>query len=53
MTNFQPKDLIAVMILLIFAAMKIKGMNGGLDSLIALIIGYYFGHRKAGIDNGK
>ncbi len=50
--NFKPKDAIAVLIIIGVIAMKIKGVNGGLDTAGALIVGYYFGHRTTKIDNG-
>jgi len=53
MTNFKPKDLIAIIVLLSIVGMKIRNIDGGLDVAFALILGYYFGHRKSGIDNGK
>ena len=53
MKSYSPKDLVAVFIIGVFVLMKLKGVNGSLDAIVALIIGYYFGHRKSGIDNGK
>lgn len=52
MIKFQPKDLIAILVLVIIAVLKLTGKDGGLDTVGALIIGYYFAHRKDGSDNG-
>ena len=52
MINFQPKDIIAVIILTGIGILKVKGIDGQLDIAGALIIGYYFGHRLDGIDKG-
>ena len=53
MANFKPKDLVALVVLIGIGVLKIKGMNGQLDAIAALIIGYYFAHRQDGIDKGK
>ena len=50
--NFKPKDAIAMIMLLGILLMKLRGIDGGLDTAGALIIGYYFGHRTTKIDNG-
>lgn len=52
MVDFKPKDLIAAIALIGIFALKYKGMNGGLDTAGALILGYYFAHRRDGTDNG-
>lgn len=52
MPNLKPKDIIAILTLLIIAFLKFTGKNGGLDTVAALILGYYFAHRKNGSDNG-
>ena len=53
MTDLQPKDLIALAVLIGIGILKLKGMNGQLDAIVALILGYYFAHRQNGSDNGK
>ncbi|MEK7578684.1 MAG: hypothetical protein AAB456_03140, partial [Patescibacteria group bacterium] len=53
MIRFHPKDIIAVIVLVGVGYFKMKGINGGLDTAAALILGYYFGHRISGVDNGK
>ncbi len=52
LTNLKPKDLVAVVALIVIVVLKLNGFDGALDSLIALIVGYYFGHRQNGIDTG-
>lgn len=45
MTKFQPRDYIAVLVIVVLAAFKLTNHNGSLDIAVALIIGYYFGRR--------
>lgn len=52
MVDFQPKDAVAIVALLGIFALKYFGHNGGLDTAGALILGYYFAHRRDGIDKG-
>jgi len=52
MPDFKPKDIIAFLALGFILTMKLKGFNGGLDTAIALILGYYFAHRQRGDDKG-
>lgn len=52
MKLLMPKDIIAVIVIIGMVILKLKGLNGGLDTALALIIGYYFGHRTTKIDNG-
>lgn len=47
------KDIIAAIVILGFVSLKIAGIDGGLDTSLALIVGYYFGHRTTGIDKGN
>lgn len=50
--NLKPKDIIAIcVVLLIFALILLKS-NHSLDSILALILGYYFAHRQDKIDPG-
>lgn len=53
MYKLKPKDLIAILSIILITILKLKGVNGTLDTVIALILGYYFGHRISGADNGK
>ena len=53
MTHFKPKDIVAVFIIGVLALMKLKGIDNEFDTLVALIIGYYFAKRRNGEDNGK
>ena len=49
----QPKDIIAVLILVSFVFLAFNGIDTPLTDLVALMIGYYFGHRSTGIDDGQ
>lgn len=52
MKNIKPKDLIAILtIILVFALIVLKA-NHSLDAILALVLGYYFGHRTSGVDAG-
>lgn len=53
MQQIHPKDIIALCTIILIFAMKIKGLNGGLDVTLALILGYYFAKRHTKIDDGK
>lgn len=48
----RPKDIIAIITMIGFFVLKLTGLNGGLDAVAALILGYYFAHRVNGTDNG-
>lgn len=50
--KFRPKDIIAIVSLIIGAALKLKGVDSQVDLAMALILGYYFAHRLDGIDKG-
>ena len=52
MPNFRPKDIIATITMIGIVVLKSLGYNGGLDTAGALILGYYFAHRRDGTDNG-
>lgn len=43
--QFYARDGIAVVVLLLLFGSKFYGMNGTIDAMIALIIGYYFSKR--------
>ena len=51
--NLKPKDIIALLVVISFTIFKLTGHNGSFDIPVALIIGYYFGHRKTKVDNGE
>ena len=53
MISFQPKDIVAIVAIIGIVVLKLKGINGGLDAAIALILGYYFVKRQNGIDKGQ
>jgi len=52
MTDLKPKDMIAIIVLLCFTFLVFNGVNTPLTEFLAVFAGYYFGHRKAGIDSG-
>jgi len=52
MPDFKPKDIVAILALVLIFTLKLAGKDGLLDGAIALILGYYFAHRKDGDDNG-
>lgn len=52
MPPLHGKDIVAVVMVLAMVALKYQGYDGGLDSMLTLIVGYYFGHRVSGIDSG-
>jgi hypothetical protein len=39
------RDIIAVVVLILLFYTKIRGYNGTVDAMIALVIGYYFSKR--------
>ncbi len=45
LSNFKPKDYVAMTTILTIFIYKALGHNGGFDAIVALIIGYYFGRR--------
>ena len=52
MPQLKPKDIVAIVALAFIFGFKYMGFDGVLDSMIALILGYYFAHRAQGIDKG-
>lgn len=53
MQNFKPKDIVAFLIIIGLVIFKLTGHNGSLDVAVAVIVGYYFAHRKIGDDTGQ
>ena len=53
MPTLYPKDIVAIVCLAFIFLFKYNGFDGQLDAILAIIIGYYFAHRKDGIDAGK
>ena len=53
MNKLKPKDIIALVTLVGIAVLKLKGMDSQLDVAGALILGYYFAHRRNGTDTGR
>ena len=43
--HFQPRDWIAILVLVALFGSKLLGYNGIVDAMIALVIGYYFSKR--------
>jgi hypothetical protein len=52
LTSLKPKDCIAIITLVGIFVLKGMGYNGGIDTAGALILGYYFAHRRDGTDDG-
>ncbi len=52
MPNIKPKDVIAVYVILILAILMIAKVQGDFTAFLGLIVGYYFGHRTSGVDEG-
>ena len=50
--NLQPKDIIAILVIVALVLFKLTGHNGYFDTPVALVIGYYFAHRKDKSDKG-
>ena len=48
-----PRDVIAVLVLVLLFTSKILGFNGTVDAMIALVIGYYFSKRVYEETGGK
>jgi hypothetical protein len=46
------RDVIAVVVLILLFHTKIRGYNGTVDAMIALVIGYYFSKRVYEEKNG-
>lgn len=44
--KLEATDIIALTILLFCFILKTKGLDGGVTTTIALITGYYFGHKR-------
>lgn len=43
--QIYPRDIVAVLVLILLFACKMMGMNGFIDASIALVLGYYFSKR--------
>ena len=50
--DLKPKDIVALVSLAFIFLFKWYGFDGVLDSMIALILGYYFAHRVTKMDKG-
>ncbi len=50
---FKPKDIIALVCLVLIFLSKFLGHNGSFDTIVALILGYYFAKRQSHEDVGK
>lgn len=45
MIKIYMRDIIAVLIITFLFSCKLRGMNGTVDAMLALVIGYYFSKR--------
>lgn len=52
MPKLMPKDLVAITTIVGILIYKVTGHNGGVDALLALVVGYYFAHRVDKTDKG-
>ena len=52
MKQFKPKDLIAFFLIAGLILFKLTGNNGDPDEAVALVVGYYYAHRRNGDDKG-
>lgn len=50
--NLRPKDVVAVFVVVGILGLIALKANHSLDSILALIVGYYFAHRNDGVDKG-
>ena len=48
----KPKDIVAIITLVLIAGLKLYGIDGKLDAAAALILGYYFAKRHGKEDSG-
>lgn len=46
---WMPQDTIALFILVAVFSLKAFGLDGNLDSVLTLIVGYYFGKRASSL----
>jgi len=53
MPTLKAKDIVAIVALAFIFGFKYLGFDGVLDSMIALILGYYFAHRAMKLDGGE
>ncbi len=52
MDKLKPKDIVALLVIIGLILFKLTGHNGSLDTVVALIVGYYFVKRENGSDKG-
>lgn len=52
MLKLKPKDIVAIVFLLLVFAFKWFKSETSFDSTLALVVGYYFAHRMTGSDIG-
>lgn len=53
MQKFKPKDFVAMLVVVLIFSLVIVKANHSFDAILAMIIGFYFGHRASGIDQGQ
>lgn len=46
MPKLKSQDIIALFVILSLLMLKVYGIESNFDSVLALILGYYFGYRK-------
>ena len=52
MPIIKPKDVIAIVALIVLIALKVYQGQGDIDALVSLVVGYYFAKRQNGSDTG-
>ena len=52
MTKLKPKDLIAIIVIVSVVMLKFYQIEFNFDPVLTLMLGYYFGKRISGSENG-
>lgn len=50
--KLKPKDIVAIFVVVGILSLIALKANHSLDSILALIVGYYFAHRSDKVDSG-
>lgn len=50
--KLKPKDIVAILVVILIFGLIIIKANHSLDSILTLLLGYYFAHRRDNIDPG-
>jgi hypothetical protein len=52
MIALKPKDMVAIVIILAFTFLLFNNYTGPIYDFMGILIGFYFGQRKSGVDSG-